>query len=304
MFPFPDGFIFLQRVGRLLPLETICGLLTQRPMSSLGLVLLRDSGLHHSCPQIWTIYRAFPLSLGSVRAGLLLASGVLKSPTIAACREVEDWRRAKYRAWGRAGAGGRNSARQLWTRQCRQRSPRAPCVRTQRPGHSYPSEAWHRAVEPKRPEPPSSGGRRPRSELPPNFHPQIWTVSEQRATQRDSYISLPIPSFPHRNILCHHHSARKPGKDYYPRCNAEEVKARTWSRSRNKFVRNRVVSELRPPAPAPESSRARRAAGQGANRGPRPGWIRVYALGEGNGGRRGCGGQLGPGTAEPARDGV
>lgn len=36
MFPFPDGFIFSERVGRLLPLETICGRLTQRPMSSLA----------------------------------------------------------------------------------------------------------------------------------------------------------------------------------------------------------------------------------------------------------------------------
>lgn len=191
--------------------------------------------------------------------------------------------------------------RQFWTWQCRQRSPKSPCVRTQRPGRSHPSKACHSAVELKRPEPPSSGGRRPRLELPPNFHPQIWTVSELRATQRDSYISLPIPSFPHRNILCYHHLAGKPGKGYYPHCKAEEVKARTYG---NKFVRNRVVSELCLPVPAPESSRAWRATGQGASGGPRPGWIRVYALGEGNGGRRGCGGQLGPGTAEPARDGV
>lgn len=39
--------------------------------------------------------------------------------------------------------------------------PSAPASR------SHPSEAWHRTVEPKRPEPPSSGGRRPRPELPP-----------------------------------------------------------------------------------------------------------------------------------------
>lgn len=103
MFPFPDGFIFSQRVGRLLPLETICGRLTQRPMSSLGLVLLCDSGLHYSRLQIWTIYRGFPSSLGSVRAQLLLGSVILKSPTNAACREVEGLARSQVQS---AGPGG------------------------------------------------------------------------------------------------------------------------------------------------------------------------------------------------------
>lgn len=53
--------------------------------SSLGLVLLRGSGLPPSGPHIWTTYRGFPFTLGSLSAQLLLRPGLLESPTVAAC---------------------------------------------------------------------------------------------------------------------------------------------------------------------------------------------------------------------------
>lgn len=206
MFPFPDGFIFSERVGRLLPLETICGRLTQRPMSSLagspeqlrftsfafadldnlqGLpfepgfrprsapALVRGSEVSHNC---------------CLPRGREIGAEPSTERAARRSRRAEPWEAALD------GAVPPTIPKGV---MCPNPAPR-PAVPT-RPKHD--TARWnlnapsllHREV--------AGRGRN----YPPNFHPQIWTVSELRATQRDSYISSPIPSFPHRNILCHHH---------------------------------------------------------------------------------------------------
>lgn len=122
------------------------------------------------------------------------------------------------------------------------------------------------------------------------------------ATQRNSRQSLPTLLSPPPEYIIQPPPGGRASKVYYPRCNAEEVKAGTRPGSRNRCVRNPVRRGAQPASPSPRILRAGRSAGQGAGRGPRPEWIRVYALGGGSGGRLGYRGQ-GPGIAEPSARG-